>query len=129
MRPARSASPSPSVRRTTTDVSRLRRIADAAAAPVDGASLAAFRILFGATMAAAAVRFLALGWVDELYVQPAFHFTWAWFPWVRPLPGPLMHLHFVVLATLAVAIALGWRYRICAPLFFVAFTYVELIDK
>jgi hypothetical protein len=99
------------------------------ASPVDSASLAAFRILFGLVMAVAVVRVLALGWVDEFYIRPAFHFTWDLFPWILPLPGPAMRLLFVTLALLALGVALGWHYRACAALFCVGFTYVELIDK
>ena len=95
----------------------------------DPASLAAFRILFGGLMAVGAIRFMALGWVGEFYVLPTFHFTWDLFPWVRPLPGWLMYGHFAALATLGVAIALGFHYRLCMALFFLGFTYVELIDK
>ena len=68
-----------------------------ACAPVDAASLAAFRILFGVMMAAGTARFVALGWVREFYVLPAFHFTWELFPWVQPLPGGLMYLLFAAL--------------------------------
>src|SRR5262245_24167996 len=96
---------------------------------IDGASLAAFRILFGVLMAVSTVRFIALGWVDEFYVQPTFHFTWDPFPWVMPLPASLMHLLFAALVVLALAVAVGFQYRVCMMLFFVGFTYVELIDK
>jgi vitamin K-dependent gamma-carboxylase len=99
------------------------------ARPIDAASLAVFRILFGVTMAVGAVRVLALGWVDELYLRPTYHFTWELAPWVRPLPAGLMHLHFVALALLACGIALGFYYRLTATLFCLGFTYVELIDK
>ncbi len=97
--------------------------------PVDPASLAAFRFLFGLVMALAMIRFIALGWVDEFYVRPAFHFTWAPFGWIRPLPGWLMHLHFAALAVCALCVAVGFHYRAAAALFFLGFTYVELIDK
>jgi vitamin K-dependent gamma-carboxylase len=97
--------------------------------PVDIASLAAFRILFGLLLAAAMTRFLAKGWVQELYVLPAFHFPYPGFAWVRPWPGPLMHLHFVLLVVAAIGIAAGFYYRICITLFFLGFTYVELIDQ
>ena len=99
------------------------------AAPIDPSSLAAFRILFGLLMAFSMLRFIARGWVDEFYVQPTFHFTWELFPWVWPLPPALMHLHFVMLAVLGLAIALGLHYRLSAALFFIGFSYVELIDK
>ena len=98
-------------------------------APIDAASLAAFRILFGVLMSFAMLRFIARGWVDEFYIQPQFHFTWALFPWVQPLPPALMRLLFPALAVLGLGIALGFCYRLCALLFFLGFTYVELIDK
>jgi vitamin K-dependent gamma-carboxylase len=96
---------------------------------VDAASLAAFRILFGLLMAASMLRFIALGWVDEFYVMPTFHFTWDPVPWALPLPAALMHLLFAALTVLALAVAAGWHYRVCMLLFFAGFTYVELIDK
>ena len=40
-----------------------------------------------------------------------------------------MQAHFILLALLAVGIALGLFYRVCAALFFLGFTYVELIDQ
>ena len=98
-------------------------------APIDIAALAAFRILFGTMMALGMARFLAKGWVRELYVAPAFHFTYPGFAWVRPLPDFWMHAHFVLLAVLAAGIALGCFYRVCAVLFFLGFTYVELLDQ
>ena len=97
--------------------------------PVDIASLAAFRILFGLLMAAAMVRFLAKGWVAQLYVEPAFHFTYPGFEWIRPWPTALMHAHFVLLTLLALGVAFGFFYRICITLFFLGFAYVELMDQ
>ena len=96
---------------------------------LDPASLAAFRILFGLLMAASTVRFMALGWIDEFYVAPAFHFTWDALPWVSALPAPWMYALFLALVVLALAIAAGVYYRVSAALFFAGFTYVELIDK
>jgi hypothetical protein len=109
------------------------RLLDAALArcnqPVDGASLALFRILFGIVMAFAMVRLLLKGWVQELYLAPGFHFTWEWFPWVKVLPRTGMYLLVTGLALLALGMAFGWRYRLCAILFFFGFTYLELIDQ
>ncbi len=56
-------------------------------APVDTASLAAFRFLFGLMMTAAMVRFLARGWVTQFYIEPAFHFTYPGFGWIPPGRG------------------------------------------
>lgn len=98
-------------------------------ARVDLASLAVFRIAFGLLMACACVRFLAKGWVREFLVEPKFHFPYAGFEWVRPLPDFWMHAHFVALAVLALCVAAGFYYRVSSALFFLGFTYAELIDK
>ena len=100
-----------------------------AARPVDGASAVVFRIAFGAIGLAAVFRFFAHGWIDQLYIAPAHHFKYAGFEWVAAWPAPWMHLHFAVLAVLAVAVILGIRSRAAVLLFTVGFTYVELIDK
>lgn len=97
--------------------------------PVDVASLAAFRFLFGLLMAAAMVRFISKGWVRQLYVAPAFHFAYPGFDWIHPWPDAVMHAHFILLALLALGVALGFFYRICITLFFLGFTYIELIDQ
>lgn len=97
--------------------------------PTDLASLAVFRALFGLLLAGAMVRFLAKDWVRELYTGPKFHFTYPGFEWIRPWPEALMHAHFVLLALLALGVAAGCFYRVCTVLFFLGFTYVELIDQ
>lgn len=97
--------------------------------PVDIAALAAFRIMFGLLMAGAMIRFLAKGWVNELYVLPKFHFPYDGFGWVQALPAGWMHAHFVALTILALMVALGFFYRAATILFCLGFTYVELIDQ
>lgn len=101
----------------------------AALRPVDAASAAAFRVLFGVLVAVASARTLANGWVEPLYLEPEHHFTYPGFDWVHPWPGIGMHLHLAALSALGVAIALGWRYRLCLALFLAGFTYVELLDR
>ena len=96
---------------------------------VDASSAAVFRIAFGAIGLAAVIRFFAHGWIDQLYVAPAHHFKYAGFEWVSAWPAPWMHLHFAVLALLALAVILGIRSRLAVLLFTIGFTYVELIDK
>ena len=102
---------------------------DVTARPVCGASAAAFRILFGLLGVAAVARFAAKGWINELYIQPAHHFTYSGFWWVQPWPGPGMYIHFALLGLASLCVALGFRYRLSIIAFFVLFTYVELIDK
>lgn len=80
-------------------------------------------MLFGA------LRFLSKGWVYELYIRPEFYFSYLGFEWVKPLPGNWMYLPFILMSAAALGILLGFRYRISAILFFLSFTYVELLDK
>lgn len=97
--------------------------------PVDGASAAAFRTIFGLLGVLVVARFFVHGWIGPLYVEPDHHFTYLGFDWVRPWPGRGMYAHFIVLGALSLGIATGYRPRLCAALFCVGFTYVELIDR
>ncbi len=110
-------------------VANLDRLLLLGSNPVSAASLAAFRIMFGLLGIAAVCRFAAKGWIDELYVQPAHHFTYSGFWWVQPWPGWGMHAHFALLGLASLGVALGYRYRLSIVAFFLLFTYVELIDK
>lgn len=96
---------------------------------VSSAPLVVLRVAFGLLMAASMVRFMARGWVTELYVLPQFHFTFWGFDWIRPLPPSGMWLVFSLLALLGLTIAAGLATRPSLIAFFLLFTYVELIDK
>lgn len=97
--------------------------------PVDGGSCAAFRILFGLVGLAGVIRFCVRGWISELYIQPEYHFAYLGFAWLKPWPQWGMYAHFGALGALCVLIAVGLGYRISIMLFFVGFTYVELLDQ
>ena len=93
------------------------------------APLAVFRFLFGFIMLVSIIRFAANGWIYQLYVEPEFFFTFYGFDWVAPLGETGMYLLFIVMGLAAVSIMLGYYYRFGIILFFLCFTYVELIDK
>lgn len=97
--------------------------------PVHAAPLAVFRIVFGLLMLASILRFIAKGWVYSMYVKPQVFFSYYGFEWIKPLGETGMYVLFVLMAISALCIAVGFLYRISATLFFVLFTYVELIDK
>ncbi|MFA6150891.1 MAG: HTTM domain-containing protein [Chitinophagaceae bacterium] len=92
------------------------------------APLITFRIVFGLLMFLSIVRFWWNGWIESIYVQPKFHFTYIGFEWVQPLGNIGMHLLFLSIALSALMIVFGLFYRIATILFFISFTYVELID-
>ncbi len=93
------------------------------------APLAVFRILFGAMMFASTLRFMLKGWVYDLYIKPQFYFKYYGFEWVQPFDSVGMYTLFVIMAIAALLIMLGYKYRLATLLFFLSFTYVELIDK
>ena len=97
--------------------------------PADILPLAIFRIAFGALMFASTLRFMVNGWIDALYVQPRFHFSYLGFEWVKPLDAAGMNVVFFALLILSLFIMLGLAYRPAIALFFIVFTYVELIDQ
>ena len=97
-------------------------------APVEAAPLAVFRILFGLMMLFSILRFWSYGWIDTLYIQPAFHFSYYGFEWVKPL-GAYTYVLFLICGIAAIFIALGYRYKMAMLVFFLSFTYIELMDK
>jgi vitamin K-dependent gamma-carboxylase len=113
---------------TATD-SKLRALRQRLLGPVDAASLAVFRIGFGALMLVAVLRFFAHGWIAEYFLQPKHFFKYWGFEWVEPWPGPFMYVHFAAMALCALGILLGYRYRLSVVGFGALFAYAHLIDK
>lgn len=93
------------------------------------APLALFRILFGLMMFIATLRFMLNGWVHELYIKPQFFFTYYGFEWIKPLGTTGMYAVFTLIAISALLVCFGLFYRVAIIVFFVLFTYTELIDK
>ena len=96
--------------------------------PVSFAPMATFRITFGLLMFGSLLRFWARGWIESSYVTPTFHFTYWGFGWVQPLGAAGLYMLFGALIVAALLIALGLFYRVAIVVFFLGFTYVELID-
>ncbi|MBF9252150.1 HTTM domain-containing protein [Pontibacter sp. 172403-2] len=107
----------------------LRNLKPYLTAPVPAAPLAVFRVVFGGMMLASIVRFVAKGWVTELYVLPKVYFPYYGFEWIKPLGEAGMYGLFGLMALAALGLMLGLFYRLSALLFFLSFTYVELLDK
>ncbi len=97
-------------------------------APVDPASLAAFRALYGLVMAYGALRFLATGWADVQLGAPRFFFRYPGFEWVPVPPVGLAEVLLAVEAAAAIALALGLFTRLSAAVVVVTFAWVQLAD-
>ena len=94
----------------------------------EAAPLAVFRILFGLLMLYSILRFWSYGWIETVYIQPKFFFSYYGFDWVKPL-GQFTYVLFVICVLSAIFITLGYKYRIAIITFFLSFTYIELMDK
>jgi len=91
------------------------------------APLVHFRVLFGLMMALSVVRFNYHGWIESLYIEPVYFFPY--FDWITT-PSPFgIYLLFITVFLSSIGIMLGLFYRWSACLFFLSFTYIELIDK
>ena len=95
---------------------------------IEAVPLAVFRILFGFMMFLSIVRFWLNGWIEKLYLEPSFHFSYYGFSWVKPL-GDWTYLIFVICAISSLLVMLGYKYRTSVIVFFLSFTYIELMDK
>ena len=74
------------------------------------------------------MRFAANGWIEKLYIEPTFFFSYYGFEWVQPL-GEWTYLIFIICGASAIFVSLGYHYRIAIITFFLSFTYIELMDK
>jgi hypothetical protein len=96
--------------------------------PVDIASLAAFRVIFGSLLVVAVLRYWWKGGIYDAFVAPKFFFAYPGFAWVRPLPGPGMYVVYGAMLALALAFTLGVFFRISAVGLCLLFTYAHLCD-
>ncbi|MEM7087849.1 MAG: HTTM domain-containing protein [Bacteroidota bacterium] len=94
----------------------------------EAAPLAVFRIFFGLLMFVSIMRFWYHGWIETLYLEPIFHFSYFGFEWVKPI-GSATYFIFILCAISSLLVMVGYKYRWAMLLFFLSFTYIELMDK
>ena len=91
-------------------------------------SLALYRIGFGILVMFSLARFALNGWIESLYLEPDFHFSYYGFSWVKPI-GIYTYLIFFICFFSALFVTIGYRYRYAIIILFLSFTYIELMDK
>jgi len=109
-------------------VERAERLARQLLEPVDGASLAAFRTLFGLALCFGTLRFLWSDWIPEFFERPTFFISYHGLDWLGAASPAWITAIYIGLAVTSLFIALGFFYRISTVFFTLGFTYVELID-
>ncbi|MDP4827846.1 MAG: HTTM domain-containing protein [Flavobacteriales bacterium] len=89
--------------------------------------LITLRVAFGVLMTFGALRFWYYGWIEELYIKPNFHFQYFGLE-LPTLSEAGMYFVFMLFVLLSILFTLGFYFRIVAPLLFITFCYIELID-
>lgn len=90
--------------------------------------LAVYRFFFGLLMFISVIRFWYKGWIEELYLDPVFHFSYFGFEWVQPL-GVYTYILFFICGLSSLFICIGFKYRLSIIIFFFSFLYIEMMDK
>jgi vitamin K-dependent gamma-carboxylase len=105
-----------------------RRVLSYWSQPVDGASLAVYRLGFGLLLFGALVRFAAKGWVTAELLTPPGRFTHFGLAWVPRLTSVTAWLCFGVMLLTALLLAMGKWQRTSAVCLGVCFSWFHLSD-
>ena len=97
--------------------------------PVDGRSLAVFRILFGLIIMVEVWRYADHGWIASKYITPGFHFAYLGLTWITPFEAPYIYWVFFALAVAGFLVMIGLFYRFAAVALLLLFSYVFLLDE
>ena len=95
---------------------------------VNNSPLIVFRIFFGLLIFFSQIRFWHKGWIESIYIDPVFHFSYNWFSWVKPI-GDYTYLIFIICLISSLFLVVGFKYRLSALILFLSYTYIELMDK
>lgn len=107
----------------------LERLQRSLSRPVDAASLAAFRIVFGGLVFVGTIRLLTKGYVREAFALPTFFFPlWPFEAVLRPLPGWGMHAVYGAICLFSFSLAAGLFTRFSAVVVCILFTYAHFLD-
>lgn len=97
--------------------------------PISIYPLVYFRIVFGLLMFLEGIGAVVLGWVQEHYVEPGWHFNYIGLGWLYPLPGQGMVYVYLLMSAVGLLLLLGWHYRLFSVLFFLLFGYCFFSEK
>ena len=95
---------------------------------VDASSLAIFRIGLGALLIFDSINqyFLCM---PCKYLEPSMLFKYRYFEWIHPWPGIGLYLHWAVMTVAAIAIMVGYHYRLAMLIFTLGFSYSFFLDE
>lgn len=87
-----------------------------------------FRIAFGLVIFIQALHFLAIDFVQKDIVKPIIHFHYPGLDFIQPLPAGFLYTLLVGILIAGILIVLGKYLKFALAFFFIAFTYLWLLD-
>ncbi|MEZ4752567.1 MAG: HTTM domain-containing protein [Bdellovibrionota bacterium] len=108
---------------------RFKRFTEVLNRPTDAASLAVFRIVFGAVLFVEVCRYFHKGWIAQYFIAPQFYFSYPGLEWLHPWSGNGMYWHFAVIGVAALLLMLGIASRLSAAVLCLGFSFMFLIDR
>lgn len=117
------------VTKVTTSTSRAQKLHRELQKPVDGASLAAYRIMFGLLMIGYCFHMISTPYLHDSYAQPKMLFSYYGFGWVQRLPLPVLYGIACTMLGATVCFTVGILQRTAAAFVCLAWTYFFLLEK
>ncbi|MDX5442717.1 MAG: HTTM domain-containing protein, partial [Hymenobacteraceae bacterium] len=96
--------------------------------PIDIATLVLFRIVAGCLLAFEQINQLLSGDFNN-YLEPQFHFSYMFFPWIKPLPPQGMYLLIGITIAAGFFVAAGLFYRASATVLFIGYSLLFLMEE
>jgi len=91
-------------------------------------TLALLRMVLGLWFFVDFAGMMLIGRVQEAYIDAQMHFPFLGFEWVKPLPASGMYAVFGLMSLAALAILVGYRYKLGVLIFLLGQAYVFMID-
>lgn len=107
----------------------LNKIWKYAGKEVWGGKIAVFRILFAIVLFFQAWHFYSIDFIKRDVIDPVLHFSYPYLPFIESLNPYIMYGMLVLMFISSVLIVLGIKSRLFFTFYFIAFTYLFLIDK
>lgn len=97
--------------------------------PIDNSGLVLFRIVFGLLLFLEAFGANLTGWVNEVFVESPFTFTFIGFEFLSILHGEWMPIYYVIMSLAGLMIMLGFKYRLGVLIYFFMWSGVYFAQK
>jgi vitamin K-dependent gamma-carboxylase len=107
---------------------RMQRLKALLFQPKDIASLVFFRIVAGILLSGEQLNQFFTGDYRN-YIQPKFHFSYLFFPWLKPFPETGMYALWAITILAGFMVAAGAFYRISAVVLFIGYSLLFLMEE